>query len=154
METSIFAPLGWGWGGSGQGLKWQSVKTIGYYRFKCLVSLYQCVSPHSWRWSGSETVWGVWSDCRVSCSSACTRDSVGRLWPLSAAGCCCYTGTGQIHRKLVNLLQQDACWVAQATWWWVWRHGWNWPGRRCEASVVAQLQRVLFWFAGLYLLTL
>ena len=55
-------------------------------------------SPRSWRWSGSGTVWGVWSDCRASCSSACTRDSGGRLWPPSAAACCCCTGTGRNNR--------------------------------------------------------
>ena len=51
--------------------------------------------PHSWRWSGSGRVWGVWAGCRVCCSSGYTRDNEDRLSPQFAAVCCCCTRTEQ-----------------------------------------------------------
>lgn len=51
--------------------------------------------PHSWRWSGSGRVWGVWAGCRVCCSSEYTRDSEDHLLPLFAAACYCCIRTEQ-----------------------------------------------------------
>lgn len=52
---------------------------IAWFHFFFYFYQFEPDSPRSWRWNGSGTVWGVWSDCRVSCSSACTRDSGDRL---------------------------------------------------------------------------
>lgn len=75
----------------------------------------ETVSPRSWRWSGSETAWGVWADCRASCSWGCTRDSGGRLWPPSVAACCCCTGTGRKDRRRAWDSPMMLFWLSEAS---------------------------------------
>lgn len=66
------------------------------------------LSPRSWRWSGSGTVWGVWRDCTASCSSVCTTDSGGHPWPRSAAVCCCCIETRKERNRVWSqLLRSD-----------------------------------------------
>lgn len=104
MDTSILAPLGWGC------RKEFKRDPKGFlHQLSDVVSL--CVStpadwPHSWRWSVSERVWGVWAGCRACCSSECTRDSGDHLWPPSAAVCCCCTRTEQ---EQVTFVRMQSC---------------------------------------------